>query len=128
VKPHVLVVEDSALVVGALRVLLEETGHRVSAASNVADAVTTARADAPDVILLDITLDREDGLGVLYALARTDELPRVAVAVTGHDEPQVRERCLNAGCRTVLTKPISATQLPALIKAWLAESPAPPVR
>ncbi len=126
--PHVLVVEDSALVVGALRVLLEETGHRVSAASTVADAVATARADPPDVILLDITLDREDGLGVLYALARTGELPRVAVAVTGHDEPQVRERCLNAGCRTVLMKPISATQLPALIKAWLAESPAPPVR
>jgi CheY-like chemotaxis protein len=126
--PHVLVVEDSALVIGALRVLLEETGHRVSAASTVADAVATARADPPDVILLDITLDREDGLGVLSALARTDALPRVAVAVTGHDEPAVRERCLNAGCRTVLVKPISAMQLPVLIKAWLAETPAPPGR
>lgn len=125
-KPHVLVVEDSALVIGALRVLLEETGHRVSAASTVADAVALARADTPDVILLDITLDREDGLGVLYALAGSDELPRVAVAVTGHDEPRVRERCINAGCRTVLVKPISATQLPVLIAAWLAESPAPP--
>lgn len=121
-KPHVLVVEDSALVIGALRVLLEETGHRVSAAMSVADAVASARADVPDVILLDITLDREDGLGVLYALAKTAELPRVAVAVTGHDEPAVRERCLNAGCRAVLVKPISATQLPALIRVWLAES------
>ena len=121
-KPHVLVVEDSALVVGALRVLLEETGHRVSAAMSVAEAVAAVRADPPDVILLDITLDREDGLGVLYELAKTGELPRVAVAVTGHDEPAVRERCLNAGCRAVLVKPISATQLPALIKVWLSES------
>jgi CheY-like chemotaxis protein len=128
VTPHVLLVEDSALVIGALRVLLEETGHRVSAASTVADAVAAARADPPDVILLDITLNREDGLGVLFALARTDELPRVAVAVTGHDEQAVRERCLNAGCRTVLVKPISAMQLPVLIKAWLAETPAPPSR
>ena len=122
VKPHVLVVEDSALVIGALRVLLEETGHRVSAATTVVDAVAAARSDVPDVILLDITLDREDGLGVLYALARTDELPRVAVAVTGHDDAAVRERCLNAGCRAVLIKPISATQLPAMIKVWLSES------
>ncbi len=121
-KPHVLVVEDSALVIGALRVLLEETGHRVSAATSVADAVATARADAPDVILLDITLDREDGLGVLDALARTGQLPRVAVAVTGHDEPAVRERCLSSGCRAVLVKPISATQLPAMIRVWLSES------
>src|SRR6185312_12095463 len=60
--------------------------------------------------------------GVLDELAKTGELPRVAVAVTGHDEPAVRERCLNAGCRAVLVKPISATQLPALIKVWLAES------
>ena len=120
--PHVLVVEDSALVIGALRVLLEETGHRVSAATSVAEAVASARADTPDVILLDITLDREDGLGVLHALATSGELPRVAVAVTGHDEPSVRERCLNAGCRAVLVKPISATQLPALIKVWLSES------
>ncbi len=121
-KPHVLVVEDSALVIGALRVLLEETGHRVSAAMSVAEAVASARADAPDVILLDITLDREDGLGVLSALAKTHELPRAAVAVTGHDEPAVRERCLNAGCRAVLVKPISAALLPALIKVWLSES------
>ena len=102
--------------------LLEETGHRVSAATSVTDAVAAARADAPDVILLDITLDREDGLGVLSALAETGQLPRVAVAVTGHDEPAVREQCLNAGCRAVLVKPISATQLPALIKVWLSES------
>lgn len=124
--PHVLIVEDSALVIGALRVLLEETGHRVSAASTVAEAVAAARADPPDVILLDITLNRDDGLGVLRALAATNELPRVAVAVTGHDEPAVRERCLDAGCRAVLVKPISSSQLPSLIKAWLAEAPAPP--
>jgi CheY-like chemotaxis protein len=118
----VLVVEDSALVIGALRVLLEETGHRVSAATSVAEAVASARADTPDVILLDITLDREDGLGVLRALALSGELPRVAVAVTGHDEPSVRERCLNAGCRAVLVKPINATKLPEMIRLWLSES------
>lgn len=120
--PHVLLVEDSALVIGALRLLLEETGHRVSAASTVHEAVAAARASRPDVILLDITLAKEDGLAVLTELARTGDLPRVAVAVTGHDDPHVRERCLAAGCRELLTKPIDSAELPGRIRTWLAES------
>lgn len=122
--PHVLLVEDSALVVGALRLLLEETGFRVSAASTVREAVDAARAGRPDVILLDITLQREDGLDVLADLARTDELPRVAVAITGHDDPKLRERCLGAGCLDVLIKPIRAMELPGKIRGWLGEESA----
>jgi DNA-binding response OmpR family regulator len=119
---HVLLVEDSALVVDALRLLLEETGHRVSAAFNVRQAVDTARAEHPDVILLDLTLGREDGLDVLDELTRAGSMPPVTVALTGHDSPGTRERCLEAGCLDVLTKPISALELPALIRAWLADS------
>lgn len=120
-RVHVLLVEDSALVVDALRLLLEETGHRVSAAFNVRQAVETARAEHPDVILLDLTLGCEDGLDVLGELSRTGSLPPVAVAVTGHDNPETRERCLAAGCHEVLTKPISALQLPSQIRGWLAD-------
>lgn len=118
-EPHVLLVEDSALLVDALRLLLEETGHRVSAAFNVRQAVDAARAERPDVILLDLTLGREDGLAVLSELSRTNSLPRVAVAVTGHDTPAARERCLGAGCVDVLTKPIRPMELPSRIRAWL---------
>jgi CheY-like chemotaxis protein len=118
---HVLLVEDSALVVDALRLLLEETGHQVSSASNVRQAIDNARTGHPDVILLDLTLGRENGLDVLGELERTGELPPVAVAVTGHDNPETRQRCLDAGCMEVLIKPISAIQLPSLIRGWLAE-------
>ena len=117
---HVLLVEDSARVVDALRLLLEETGHRVSAAFNVRQAVDVASAEHPDIILLDLSLGREDGLDVLGELSRTDNLPPVAVALTGHDNPETRERCIEAGCLDVLTKPISALQLPSLIRGWLA--------
>lgn len=116
---HVLIVEDSTLVIGALRLLLEETGHRVSAATTVRDAVTAARAGRPDVVLLDITLQRESGFDVLADLARTNDLPPVTVALTGHDEPEMRERCVAAGCRDVLVKPIAAMELPGKIRGWL---------
>jgi CheY-like chemotaxis protein len=116
---HVLIVEDSALVVGALRLLLEETGYRVSSAANVRDAVDVMRHEHPDVMLLDLTLRGENGLTVLDELRRTRDEPRVTVAVTGHDAPEVRERCLRAGCREVLVKPINTRELPRKIALWL---------
>ena len=92
----------------------------MSAAFNVRQAVDVASAEHPDIILLDLSLGREDGLDVLGELSRTDNLPPVAVALTGHDNPETRERCIEAGCLDVLTKPISALQLPSLIRGWLA--------
>ncbi len=117
--PHVLLVEDSALVVSALRVLLETTGHRVSSAGTVHDAIDAAELDPPHVMLLDLTLPDGNGLEVLSALAARSHSPPVTVAVTGHDDPAVRERCLAAGCIAVLIKPIAAMKLPVQIAEWL---------
>lgn len=116
--PHILLVEDNALVVGALRLLLEETGHRVSDASTVADAARAMRTNPPDLVLLDLTLGDEDGLGLLASV----QAPRpVVVALTGHDDPETRARCLAAGCRDVLVKPIRSRELKSQIAAWLGK-------
>ncbi|HEY2896275.1 MAG TPA: response regulator, partial [Gemmatimonadaceae bacterium] len=66
--PHILLVEDNALVIGALRLLLEETGHRVSDASSLAAASRVLHADPPDVVLLDLTLGGEDGLSLMASI------------------------------------------------------------
>jgi CheY-like chemotaxis protein len=122
VPAHVLLVEDSALIVGALRILLEDAGHRVSAASTVREALAAVRADRPDVILLDLTLPDGDGLALLERLPADGAPPPVVVAVSGRgDEHAVRERCLRRGCRDVLAKPMDAMALPRQIDAWLAE-------
>lgn len=115
-----LVVEDSALVASALKLLLQETGHRVSTAASVAAAIDAATGERPDVMLLDLTLPDGDGLSVLHALAAVGGVPPVTVAVTGHDQDDVRERCLAAGCTAVLVKPIAALALPKQIREWLA--------
>jgi DNA-binding response OmpR family regulator len=67
-------------------------------------------------VLLDLTLGAEDGLA-LFALSQA---PRpVVVALTGHDDPETRERCLAAGCLDVLVKPIRSRELKSQIAAWL---------
>ena len=116
--PLVLLVDDSALVTDALTVLLEATGHRVRVADSVRTAVDAARAERPDVMLLDLTLPDGDGLTVLTHLRAADAAPRTSVALTGHDDPETRERCVAAGCVDVVTKPLSTGELVRRMREW----------
>ncbi len=118
--PHVLVAEDNELVSGAMRVLFEETGHRVSIAPSIAEAVQVASTDAVDLLLLDLGLVDGDGLAVLSQLRALDALPRIAVALTGRDEPEVVARCRAMGCHDVLLKPVPARELLRMAREWLA--------
>ncbi|MGI8842363.1 MAG: response regulator [Gemmatimonadaceae bacterium] len=118
---HVLVVEDYALVSSAMRIILEATGHTVSEAATVAQALAIVEDSdhPPDVALLDLTLPDGDGLTILTRLRELGRAPRVCVAVTGHDDPEVRARCLAAGCHAVLLKPVPARELARLVTSWM---------
>ena len=119
--PHILLVEDNALVIGALRLLLEETGHRVSEATTLSAAARVLSDDPPDVVLLDLTLGGEDGLSLMSSVRAHEGQRPIVVALTGHDDPDTLERCLSAGCRAVLVKPIKPLQLKSQIAEWLGE-------
>lgn len=115
-----LIVEDNDLVSGALRVLFEQTGRRVSIAATVADAISVASADRPDLMLVDLTLPDGSGLGILEALRRDNRSPRVAVALTGHDEPAIAAKCAELGCAEVLLKPVPTRELLRRAEEWLS--------
>ncbi len=104
--PHILIVEDSEDVVLALQLVMEAGGHEVSTAMTVADAVRVGSRSAVDVLLLDLTLPDGDGLEVLSGLAAAGCTPRHTIALTGRDEFEVRDRCLEAGCGEVMVKPV----------------------
>jgi CheY-like chemotaxis protein len=117
--PHVLVAEDNALVADAMRLLFEETGHRVTTAGAIVDVVRAASSDPVDLLLLDLGLSDGDGLEVLDQLRERDALPRVIVALTGRDEPEVIARCKASGCREVLLKPVPVATLLRKSREWL---------
>lgn len=123
--PHVLIVEDSALMSDALRMLFEHDGFRVSVAGSVREAVHLGGESSVDVMLLDLTLADGDGLHVLDGLRKRTRLPRATLAVTGRDDDATRERCLAAGCDEVLLKPVPWNELVATTRRW-AESAASP--
>ena len=119
-RPHILIVDDSADVTGALRVLFEETGNDVSVANTIREAVAVADARAVDVMLLDLTLPDGDGLSVLTAMRARDTEPRVTAALTGRAEPEIAARCTAAGCQAVLVKPVPIAELLRRIREWTA--------
>jgi DNA-binding response OmpR family regulator len=116
----VLIVEDSDLVTGALRILFEETGRRVTIAHSVREAIAAGRKDPPDLLLLDLTLPDGDGLEVAKSLRLAGVQTRATVALTGHDDPASLKRCTEAGCTAVMVKPVSAKELLERTTEWLA--------
>jgi two-component system OmpR family response regulator len=113
------VVEDNALVTSATRILLEDAGFRVSTAATLSEAQRIAQSDAPAVLLLDLRLPDGDGLSILARLRDAGVPAPVVVALTGRDEPEVRARCLRAGCVEVLLKPVDIRALAGRIRSWL---------
>jgi len=116
--PHILIVDDSAAVTGALRVLFEETGHDVSVAGSISDAMAVAAGRAVDVMLLDLTLPDGDGLAALTAMRERSIAPKVTAALTGRAEPEIAARCTAAGCAAVLVKPVPIADLLRQVREW----------
>jgi two-component system NtrC family response regulator len=119
-QAHVLVVEDNELVSSALRILFESANHRLSVAASVAETLSVAEQDPPDLVFLDLTLPDGDGLAAVPPLL--DCGCRAIVVLTGHDDLETRERCLAAGCNEVLVKPVPSRDLLAKSVMLLAAS------
>lgn len=120
---HVLVVEDSPPLSDAFRIMLERSGFRVSVANSLAAALQVA--EIADVLLIDIGLPDGDGIGLIESLSGLGRPPQFSIALTGHDDPKTRERCINAGCADVIVKPIAVTALVQRVKSLLAKGSSP---
>jgi CheY-like chemotaxis protein len=116
----VLIVEDNELVTGALRILFEETGRRVTVAHSVADAIAAGQSDPPDLLLLDLALPDGDGLEVARNLVASGVHPKAVVAITGRDDQASIDRCSAAGCPAVMVKPVATRELLVKATEWLA--------
>ena len=105
--PHVLVAEDSSDDRDLFRTALEVDGFTVTTAETTAEVLKAAWSlTPPDVILLDLVLDRDDGLAIVRSLredARTATLP--VVAITAATPRYVEAAALKVGCTAFLTKP-----------------------
>jgi two-component system cell cycle response regulator DivK len=119
----VLIVEDNELNMKLFHDLLEAHGYRTLQSRNGFDAMDVARADRPDLILMDIQLPEVSGLEVTKWLKEDDELRSIPViAVTAFAMKGDEERIRQGGCEAYISKPISVAKFLETVKSYLGDA------
>ena len=118
---RVLVVEDNPANMTLAVFLLESAGHSVLSATDAEVAMAMARAEQPDLILMDIQLPGMDGLEAT-TLLKADEATRAipVIALTALAMKGDEERIRAAGCDGYIAKPIRYREFLAAVALQLA--------
>jgi len=118
--PWILVADDSAENREILSARLAANGYHVLMAADGEEALAVARAEQPDLILLDVMMPKVNGLDVCRRLKADASLPFMPVIlVTARGDTQDIVAGLEAGADEYLTKPVDQTALLARVKAAL---------
>ena len=116
----VLVVEDVDDTRYFMRLELEGRGYRVLEAENGEAAIEVATRERPDVILMDLSLPVLDGLEATARIREHKELSAIPiVAVTAHQETDLRADAQASGFTAYVTKPIDFNWLSDLLNTLL---------
>jgi DNA-binding response OmpR family regulator len=115
---RILVVDDEPHIVDVVSAYLVREGHVVSTASDGEEALQRARADAPDLIVLDVMLPLRSGFDVLRDLRAAGSSAAV-ILLTARDDVIDRVAGLEIGADDYLTKPFEPRELVARVGAVL---------
>ena len=108
----VLIVDDSPTETYKLTGMLEKAGHQVITASNGEEGVSTAKAELPALVLMDIVMPGLNGFQATRQLSKSQETSHIPVIiVTTKDQETDRVWGMRQGAKAYLTKPIDEKEL-----------------
>ncbi|UCB43810.1 MAG: response regulator transcription factor [Dehalococcoidales bacterium] len=116
-KTAVMVVDDDIRILRMMRRMLELEGYRVITSPDGQTAIEIMEHDTPDLLLLDIMLPGMEGHTVCRRIREFSQVPIIMVTAKGADEEKVKG--LDAGADDYVTKPFSASELTARVRAVL---------
>jgi DNA-binding response OmpR family regulator len=120
-KTRVLVIDDEAPIRLLCRVNLEAEGMEVLEAADGPSGLETARAETPDVILLDVMMPGLDGWRVAEELLDDERTARIPIVfLTARAELRDRARGIDLGGVDYVTKPFNPIELAPLVRDLLA--------
>jgi len=103
--PSVAIVDDEEGIRKALSRLLRASGLDAESYANGQEFLDAAAEHRPDCVVLDLHMPGMSGLQVLRKLKAAGQRLSIVV-ITAHDEPETRERCIDAGACAYLRKPL----------------------
>ena len=120
----IMVVEDNALNIKLFCDLLKAHGHDTRGVTDSREAMDTARALEPDLVITDIQLPYLDGMELMRQLRADEQLCRVPImAVTAYAAEGDDERIRQAGAQAYVSKPISVARFAQTVDELLAAGP-----
>ncbi len=114
---RILVVDDEPKIVKLARDYLERSGYVVLTAGDGRTALSIARSEKPDLVVLDLNLPELDGLDVCRSLRRESDVP--IIMLTARIDETDRLIGLELGADDYITKPFSPRELVARVRAVL---------
>jgi len=120
--PKILLVEDNEMNRDMLSRRLQRRGYSVVIAQDGEQGLSLAKSEAPDLILMDISLPVMDGWQVTRLLksnANTSHIP--VIALTAHAMVSDRQKAFESGCDDYDTKPVEISRLSEKIENLLVE-------
>lgn len=113
---RILIVDDEPAIRRLVRGAVERVGHTVDEASNAADALTIARREGCELVLLDLGLPDRDGIELVPLIKAMD---RAVIVLTARDATSEKVAALDLGADDYVVKPFDTDELLARIRAAL---------
>jgi len=116
---RLLLVDDDIRNVYAMSALLDDFGLVITTAGNGEEAIARFQQDAPDVILMDMSMPVMDGYVATNLLKTEHGCTIPIIALTAHAMKGDREKCLAAGADDYIAKPVERDALRVMLERWL---------
>lgn len=119
-KRKILLVEDNPATIDVIQKELEFLGYDCVVADDGKKGVDMATSQLPDLIIMDISLPKLDGLAATSLIRQNPKTQAIPIlAATARALPGDREKCLQGGCDDYIAKPFTHRELGAAIKKLL---------
>jgi twitching motility two-component system response regulator PilH len=109
---HILIIDDSPTDVRVFTTLLERAGHQVVAVSSAEEGIERAKADLPNLVIMDVIMPGMNGFQATRTLTRdpvTSKVPIVMITTKSMETDRVWG--LRQGARAFITKPVNEKEL-----------------
>ncbi|MGY6087033.1 twitching motility response regulator PilH [Stenotrophomonas sp. SM006] len=118
---RILIVDDSPSQLLGIQRIVEKLGHQILTATDGAAGVETAKAELPDLVLMDVVMPNLNGFQATRTLARDDATRHIPVIlVTTKDQDTDRMWGMRQGAKAYITKPFSEDELSEVLERVFA--------
>ena len=118
----VLLVEDNEDNLIVYRTILDHVGYRVIEARDGEEGVARAKADRPDLILMDVSLPKMDGWEATRRIKADEDTREIPIiAVTAHALDDDREKATQVGCDGYLAKPVAPRRVVEEVEKFIGK-------